>query len=34
VLPRGIELTVRAAPGDSLPPLLRLPIVVPFASGI
>lgn len=34
VLPRGIVMTITAAAGDSLPPLLRLPIVVPFASGL
>ena len=34
VLPRGIELTVSAARGDSLPPLLRVPLVVSFASGM
>jgi prepilin-type N-terminal cleavage/methylation domain-containing protein len=33
VLPRGIELTLRAERGDSLPALLALPFVVSFASG-
>jgi prepilin-type N-terminal cleavage/methylation domain-containing protein len=34
VLPRGIELKVSAAAGDSLPPLLRVPVTVPFPSGM
>ena len=34
VLPRGVELTVSAARGDSLPPLFRVPVVVAFASGL
>lgn len=34
VLPRGVELTVRSQRGDSLPALIALPIVVPFASGL
>jgi prepilin-type N-terminal cleavage/methylation domain-containing protein len=34
VLPRGIKLTISAARGDSLPPLLRLPFVVAFTSGM
>jgi prepilin-type N-terminal cleavage/methylation domain-containing protein len=33
VLPAGLVLTLSAAPGDSLPPLLRLPIVLPFRGG-
>jgi prepilin-type N-terminal cleavage/methylation domain-containing protein len=34
VLPRGVELRISAARGDSLPAILRLPFVVPFASGM
>ena len=34
VLPRGIEVTIRAERGDSLPPLMAMPITVPFASGM
>lgn len=34
VLPRGVELTLSAATGDSLPPLLRVPVVVPFPGGM
>jgi len=33
VLPVGIEVTLLLVPGDSLPPLLRLPLVVPIGSG-
>ncbi len=33
VLPAGIEVTLSAAAGDSLPPVLALPIVVPFRGG-
>ena len=33
VLPLGVEVTVLPEPGDSLPPLLRLPIVVPIGAG-
>jgi hypothetical protein len=32
VLPGGVELTLMAQPGDTLPPLLRLPITVPLGS--
>lgn len=31
-MPRAIEITLHAAPGDSLPALLRLPIRVPLAQ--
>ena len=34
VLPRGVALVVRAGRGDSLSALLRVPVVVPFASGL
>ena len=34
VLPRGIELTLHAQRGDSLPALLALPFVVTFVSGM
>ena len=34
VLPRGVRLSVSAARGDSLPPLLRVPMVVAFAGGM
>ncbi len=33
VLPAGVEVRLVAAAGDTLPPLLRLPIVVPLRSG-
>jgi hypothetical protein len=33
VLPLGVEVMVLPEPGDSLPPLLRLPIVVPIGAG-
>lgn len=33
VLPAGVELTLVPARGDSLPALLRRPLVVPLASG-
>jgi hypothetical protein len=33
LLPAGIELTLSAGSADSLPPLLRLPIVVPLETG-
>ena len=32
VLPVGVELTLTPQPGDTLPPLLRLPITVPLGS--
>jgi hypothetical protein len=31
-LPRGVEITLWPAPGDTLPPLLRLPLRVALAS--
>lgn len=34
VLPRGIALTLTSASGDSLPAMLRLPIVVALSSGM
>lgn len=34
VLPQAVELALRPASGDSLPPLLRLPIIVPFSGGM
>jgi type II secretory pathway pseudopilin PulG len=33
ILPTGVEVRLIAAPSDSLPPLLRLPIVVPLGAG-
>jgi type II secretory pathway pseudopilin PulG len=33
ILPAGVEVRLIAAEGDSLPPLLRLPIVVPLGAG-
>ena len=33
LLPSGVELLLVAAPGDTLPPLLRLPMVVPLRRG-
>jgi prepilin-type N-terminal cleavage/methylation domain-containing protein len=33
LLPAGVELRFYSAPRDTLPPLLRLPIHVPFRSG-
>jgi prepilin-type N-terminal cleavage/methylation domain-containing protein len=33
VLPRGVQLRLSTTPGDSLPPLLQLPITVPVGSG-
>jgi prepilin-type N-terminal cleavage/methylation domain-containing protein len=33
VLPAGVELQLFAAPGDSLPPLLRVPVVVALEGG-
>ncbi len=33
LIPTGIELRPLPAPGDSLPPLLRLPILVPLRRG-
>jgi len=33
LLPAGVEIRLSPAPGDSLPPLLRLPILVPLRSG-
>jgi prepilin-type N-terminal cleavage/methylation domain-containing protein len=33
VLPAGAELVLTSAPGDTLPPLLRLPLVVSFEGG-
>ena len=33
-LPRGIEITLTAAPGDSLPLMLRLPIRVALGNGL
>jgi hypothetical protein len=33
VLPGGVELTLAPEAGDTLPPLLRLPITVPLGSG-
>jgi hypothetical protein len=32
VLPLGVELRLVAQPGDSLPPLLRLPVVLPIGT--
>jgi len=34
VLPRGVELTLQPERGDSLAPLLALPLVVAFTSGM
>ncbi len=33
LLPSGVEMLLVAAPGDTLPPLLRLPMVVPLRRG-
>jgi type II secretory pathway pseudopilin PulG len=33
LLPAGVEVRLLAAPADSLPPLLPLPILVPFRNG-
>jgi hypothetical protein len=33
VLPAGVELTLRASEGDTLPPLLELPITAPIGDG-
>jgi prepilin-type N-terminal cleavage/methylation domain-containing protein len=33
LMPAGVELLPVAAPGDTLPPLLRLPMVVPLRRG-
>jgi len=33
LMPAGVELLPVAAPGDTLPPLLRLPILVPLRRG-
>lgn len=33
LLPAGVEMTLLPAPGDTLAPLLSLPIVVPFGAG-
>lgn len=33
ILPAGVEIRLIGAPDDTLPPLLRLPIVVPLGAG-